>query len=130
MRYDFLVHAETGAACDYKYHELDCHETWEVMQWTGLHDKNGADVYEGDLLRLLPKNDWERTHFASFEVFWHDNDCSPTDVGLCLGRAMFHGNLAGGYCGYKLVPRDVGRMVVIGNIYENPELTTHGRNGE
>ena len=108
---------------DIQYIEKDV----ELMHWTGLQDKNGVDVYEGDLLRLPAKDDWDKKNFASFEVFYHGNDCTPTDVGLCLGRARFYGSLAGGYVGHKLIPRYVGKMVVIGNIYENPELLSDKR---
>lgn len=94
----------------------------ELMQFTGLLDKNGKEVYEGDILRIPAKDEYEKTTYNSFEVFWHDNDATPTDCGLVLGRLKPHGNSAGGYSGYKLIPRDVSKMEVIGNIYENPEL--------
>jgi len=94
----------------------------ELMQFTGLHDKNGKEIYEGDILRMPAKTEWEKTSFNSFEIFYHDNDCSPTDCGLVLGRLRTHGNSAGGYSGYKLIPKNVSVMEVIGNIYENPEL--------
>lgn len=93
-----------------------------LEQFTGLHDKEGREVYEGDLLRLPPEREWQGKNFSAFEVFYHDNDSTPTDCGLVLGRMRNYGSIAGGYCGYKLIPRDVGRMIVIGNIHSNPEL--------
>ena len=95
---------------------------YELNQWTGLKDKNGIEIYEGDLLRIPAEDKWDEANYSSFEVFWHDNDCTPTDCGLVLGRMKNYGNIGGGYSGYKLIPRDVGRMVVIGNIHQNPEL--------
>jgi hypothetical protein len=74
-----------------------------VMQFTGLHDKNGKEIYEGDLLRY---DDW------LWEVRWGNNKaafylCSrETDI-----RQDEHPN-----------QHDARLSEVIGNIYENPEL--------
>lgn len=78
----------------------------ELMQFTGLHDKNGKEIYEGDILKFSDVDtaivQWDK-EYASFiakpvEDFYFDNDV--------LGCAM--GNNSA--------------VEVIGNIYENPEL--------
>jgi len=93
-----------------------------VGQWTGLTDKNGVDIYEGDELRFPAQSKNCEINFNSFEVFWHDNDCTPTDVGLVLGRLKTHGISAGGCFGFKLKPQDVGRMEIIGNIHSDSHM--------
>jgi len=73
------------------------------MQYTGLKDKNGKEIYEGDIVRIPWFDEyqdyvcqWSR-EFASFEFY---NKRTLT----YLGGA-----------GYETIK-------IIGNIYENPEL--------
>lgn len=69
-----------------------------LMQWTGLKDKNGKEIYEGDIVT----NGTDKGI-----IFWHDTramfavDSSITDIAPMDDWGMFE---------------------VIGNIYENPEL--------
>lgn len=69
-----------------------------LMQFTGLHDKNGKEIFEGDVL------DWNTGHGQS-SVVWLQNGCWGTSKGNPLGIAA------------KM-------SEVIGNVYENPELLT------
>ena len=74
---------------------------WYVMQFTGLLDKNGAEIYDGDLL-----------DFDAVE--WGSHEFTPEAIWLkdMIGEWP--------YCG---VVSDVPKFrKVIGNIYENPEL--------
>lgn len=76
--------------------------TKEIMQYTGLKDKDGKEIYEGDILRI--GNDLVE------EVKW-------VEVGNWIGEKqpmvgfISHGTI------YKNSP-----IEIIGNIYENPEL--------
>ncbi len=81
----------------------DCRR-FKVMQFTGLKDKNGKEIYEGDILQ---KKD------VRFIVGYGDND---------ENRGWgFNLNSIRSRKGYHL-STDVSKMEVIGNIYENPEL--------
>lgn len=89
---------------------------YKIMQYTGLKDKNGVEIYEGDIVRL--HNKWEtKTPYIS-QV---EGDLStgamvkqhPTFEELNLGSWR---NLAS-YCVSQGCSCEV-----IGNIYENPEL--------
>lgn len=79
------------------------------MQHTGLKDKNGVEIYEGDIV-----NAWSQGSKATLEVKW--------GVGIA-GFFLYqkHGSiiwsLSGGGKDYAQET-----VEVIGNIYENPEL--------
>ena len=67
------------------------------MQFTGIHDKNGKEIYEGDIL----ENQKERS------VVYFEDGCFYVKFKDCRYRI-------GGF--------DRNYIRVIGNIHENPEL--------
>ena len=94
-----------------------------LMQYTGLKDKNGNEIYEGDILRTPAKNDYEKTNFYAHEIFYHDNDSCDRHVGFQMNRLHFYGAICGAR-NYetRLMPKVTNQMEIIGNIYENPDL--------
>ena len=80
--------------------DLQEEEGWKVMQFTGLKDKNGVGIYEGDVLLVEGIN---------HSVVWNDSDA---------GFGMKEGDAAVIYPLHD----EVYNPVVIGNIHENPEL--------
>lgn len=93
-------------------------KNYVLMQWTGLKDKHGKDIYEGDLLRYPgdPKN------FTAYEVFFHDGNAnSDYNIGFSISRTHFQGNIAGGHIP-SFKPKTTAQMEVIGNIYQNSDL--------
>lgn len=76
------------------------------MQCTGLKDKNGKLIYEGDILRNTLTN-----KYAS--VAWHN-----TGAGYVWSKTIPNSYLYE----FGALFRVFGKYEVIGNIYENPEL--------
>lgn len=77
----------------------------DLMQFTGLHDKDGVEVYEGDVVRTI---------HGTYVVKWITEECW---VNLC----GFH--LCDSHGGHmSLCKTFIYTMKVIGNICENPEL--------
>ena len=97
-----------------------------VGQFTGLLDKNGKEIYEGDILRYPAEDKFDEENFVSFEVFWHDNDCADNHVGWQIDRRHFHGCICGTRDISTFLPRYTKKMVIIGNIHDNPELMKGG----
>lgn len=85
-----------------------------LMQYTGLHDKNGKEIYEGDIV-LLDCYYYEEPAFSGeFKVIYDDIngmwllvDLENKDRGFAFGEIRSY---------YK------AEIEVIGNIYDNPEL--------
>lgn len=93
-----------------------------IGQYTGLTDKNGKKIFEGDILRgfAYPFRDGEGKHNYYAEVVWFKN--SPA-FGLATHKNP-KSNVVGisdGNCEY-MEDWETFLWEVIGNIYDNPEL--------
>jgi uncharacterized phage protein (TIGR01671 family) len=85
-------------------------ENVEFVQFTGLLDKNGKEIYEGDLIT----NIWQDSE-SIFEVKWNL-------YGFRLQSVTERFEMSKGE--WRDCPTHIELSEVIGNIYENPELIT------
>lgn len=79
-----------------------------VGRYTGLCDKNGKKIFEGDIL----KNEYEKNKYQYFKVFY----CSRTYCWIVENKYGMLGKL------YNVI----GDIEIIGNIHDNPELLKGG----
>lgn len=99
------------------------HEDYILMQCTGLKDKNGKLIYEGDIVRLFC-DEFENIHTVKFGDFAMYSLDFQTEYEK--GSTAVYGYYLGGlkYPIPLSISLDTSGMQieVIGNIYENPEV--------
>ena len=100
------------------------HHDFELMQFTGLYDKNGKEIYEGDIVNWGMHHNNSIEHFHRYAVV----EINP-DIQF---RIIFYINSKNGTkketdnfifrFGQFAYQETNKHLEVIGNIYENPEL--------
>ena len=113
MEYDILF----SGIKNLLQHRLENPKVFEVMQYTGLKDKNGKEIYEGDVLEFWT---FSATGNAVKNVSY-----VKEDGGIYVVPMLYHTN-SYYLCDAIWISNKLEKGVfVIGNIYENPELITN-----
>ena len=82
-----------------------------VGQFTGLHDKNGKEIYEGDILHVIAETDDTHDYITQVST----NGLYEVDLVGCEYDFTTLAWLSANY-------DECCTIEVIGNIYDNPEL--------
>lgn len=112
IEWESLLKCYGDGESDYDLHAIfSGDENIELMQYTGLKDKNGKEIYEGDIFPCLYAFDGCTDHVMHVE--WNNE------------RSGFFPRWDYAKCNQKGVTKtmyDLINLEIIGNIYENPEL--------
>lgn len=90
-----------------------------VGQYTGIKDKNGDKIFEGDILRFMIPDTGEWSKNIT-EIYWGDSGWYFKEIrpnGGCTEPDIFSECMGKEY-------------EIIGNIYDNPELLKGGDNND
>jgi uncharacterized phage protein (TIGR01671 family) len=91
---------------------------FEIMQYTESKDKNGKEIYEGDIVQIKDrfvmwsKSKGQITEDVNAVVEWSSGGFTPRRLGNTRSWIL-----------------DMEQYEVIGNIYENPELLEEVNDG-
>lgn len=114
MKYSGIkVHADGHFECD---NHLDCIDFEPVlMQYTGLKDKDGVEIYEGDILKRVHFQCADGVnHYIHHTIKWSEKYNGWVALNLS--------SMSESDGSPQLFVYAKGEHEVIGNIYENPEL--------
>lgn len=114
--YGDLVHSADKKRTAILVNDKDSYDECEVDpetvgQFTGLMDKNGKEIYEGDIVKwsngmLYAVKFWDGMFYASVE------ECNE--------------GILGGFPLHRLIEYEDGRCEIVGNIHDNTELLKGG----
>ena len=114
----------TGIEIDYK----------TIGQYTGLTDKNGRKIFEGDVVQYLTFDDFDCQSIVKFGEYKQDGSCGEYKARDCSGFYVEVDNFTcpdwcdnepesfPDYLNRQSLLEVSNQCEVIGNIYDNPEL--------
>ena len=112
----WLVIDTAGEVYEYNLGKLTNQTSqYEIMQYTGLEDKNGISIYEGDIIQI--RNKETRGVVKFFDSLTWDGGGSSHSGYFC--EEWFDDNGEPEY-GYSLWGAEI-----VGNIYQNKDLLTN-----
>lgn len=107
----FVINIDPYGTMHYLSAGVIVDEHLDIMQYTGLKDRSGREIYEGDILKIEVSN-----ILGDYEI-WSEVAYSESKGAFhAMGTTTDHlGDFIYGVTG-------VNNCQVVGNTYENPEL--------
>lgn len=115
---DLEYNRQKDIARIHTYNKAGMYEGQEIVdaetvgQFAGLLDKNGKEIYEGDILRWYDDNILYVVTFESGMFYASIKECNE--------------GMIGGFSLYRLTKYDYRKCEIVGNIHDNPELLKGG----
>jgi uncharacterized phage protein (TIGR01671 family) len=94
-----------------------------LMQFTGLLDRQGNEIFEGDIVKIL-YTDWPSCSSCHKSPQEHMNAIALTRVVIWSKQGFYVSHKVDGWA-ESMEPGAHGFIEIIGNIYSNPELLIH-----
>ena len=122
---DQMVYSDNYGTTEhlYEFFEIPAYDMNNVMQYTGLKDKHGNEIYEGDIVSVIDDNNIFVVKFGKVfrDIVGHDtNTVFPVELNTFYfeseGRAYF--SITKNSWG----KHDLEDTIIIGNIFENKGL--------
>ncbi|EHA7774624.1 YopX family protein [Enterococcus faecalis] len=104
-----------GCIVDYNGINLDVSEC-VIMQSTGLKDKNGVEIFEGDILKIIEVTNEGISEYIT-DVIWEDCSFVFKSEGV-----DYYDTFLGAFSGDPNTTYPLFELLVIGNVWDNPEL--------
>lgn len=104
---------------------LPFHEAIELMQFTGSYDREGVEIYEGDIVEYIDNLPAEPAKTISLVGYMRSVDYANNSLlypFVKIGSFCYDNNLISG------VLNDPKQSKVIGNIWETPEIISTAAN--
>lgn len=93
-------------------------QQYELMQYTGLKDKNGKEIFEGDIIKITYDTNYsEKIFYIGTVIYESDNDYPAFDLHPWIDCEMNALSWLKSEC-----DESVKSYEIIGNIYENQDL--------
>ncbi|WP_250869748.1 YopX family protein [Enterococcus faecalis] len=87
-----------------------------LMQSTGLKDKNGVEIFEGDILKIIEVTNEGISEYIT-DVIWEDCSFVFKSDGV-----DYYDSFSGSFSGDPNKTYPLFELLVIGNVWDNPEL--------